>query len=82
MKIGLIPINLGVKSVDEIVGLATYAESIGVESVWTFEHAMVPLAPRRCGTRRRLAGCAPARLRRSSSATRSADRPSRSAAGS
>ncbi len=43
MKIGLIPVNVGIKSVDQMVGLAQYAESIGVESVWTFEHAMVPL---------------------------------------
>jgi probable F420-dependent oxidoreductase len=43
MKIGLIPVNVGIKSVDQMVGLAQYAESIGVESAWTFEHAMVPL---------------------------------------
>ncbi|MEH6551714.1 MAG: LLM class F420-dependent oxidoreductase [Pseudomonadales bacterium] len=43
MKIGLIPVNVGIKSVDEMVGFAQYAESIGVESAWTFEHAMVPL---------------------------------------
>lgn len=43
MKIGLIPVNVGVKSVDQIVGLAQYAESLGVESAWTFEHAMVPV---------------------------------------
>ena len=43
MKIGLIPVNVGIKSVDQIVGLAQYAESIGVESAWTFEHAMVPV---------------------------------------
>lgn len=42
MKIGLIPVNVGVKSVDQIVGLAQYAESLGVESAWTFEHAIVP----------------------------------------
>jgi probable F420-dependent oxidoreductase len=43
MKIGLIPVNVGVKSVEQMVGLAQYAESLGVESVWTFEHAMVPV---------------------------------------
>jgi len=43
MKIGLIPVNVGVKSVDEMVGLAQFAESLGFESVWTFEHAMVPV---------------------------------------
>jgi len=43
MKIGLVPVNVGVKSVEQMVGLAQYAESLGVESVWTFEHAMVPV---------------------------------------
>lgn len=43
MKIGLVPVNVGVKSVDEMVGLSQYVESIGFESVWTFEHAMVPV---------------------------------------
>lgn len=42
MKFGLVPVNVGVKSVDQIVGLAQLAESVGVESVWTFEHVMVP----------------------------------------
>lgn len=42
MKFGLVPINVGVKSVDQIVGLAQLAESVGIESVWTFEHVMVP----------------------------------------
>lgn len=43
MKIGLIPINVGVQSVEQMVGLAQHAESVGVESVWTFEHSMVPV---------------------------------------
>lgn len=43
MKIGLVPVNVGVKSVEQMVGLAQYAESLGVESAWTFEHAMVPV---------------------------------------
>jgi probable F420-dependent oxidoreductase len=42
MKFGLIPVNVGVKSVEQIVGLAQLAESVGVESVWTFEHVIVP----------------------------------------
>jgi probable F420-dependent oxidoreductase len=42
MKFGLIPVNVGVKSVEQIVGLAQLAESVGIESVWTFEHVMVP----------------------------------------
>ena len=43
MKIGLIPANVGLKSVEEMVGLAQYAESLKFESVWTFEHVMVPI---------------------------------------
>ena len=42
MKFGLVPVNVGVKSVEQIVGLAQLAESVGIESVWTFEHVMVP----------------------------------------
>jgi probable F420-dependent oxidoreductase len=43
MKVALIPINIGMESVEQIVGLAQLAESLGFESVWTFEHAMIPL---------------------------------------
>lgn len=43
MKVGLIPVNIGVKSVDKMVGLAVHAEKVGFESVWTFEHVMVPV---------------------------------------
>jgi probable F420-dependent oxidoreductase len=43
MKIGLVPVNVGVKSAEEMVGLAQYIESLGFESAWTFEHAMVPV---------------------------------------
>jgi probable F420-dependent oxidoreductase len=42
MKFGIIPINVGAKSVDDIVATAQLAESLGFESVWTFEHVMVP----------------------------------------
>lgn len=42
MKIGIIPVNIGVKSLDEMVGLARLAEAKGLESVWTFEHVLVP----------------------------------------
>ncbi len=44
MKIGIIPVNVGVKSVENIVGLARKAEQVGVESLWTFEHVIVPEA--------------------------------------
>jgi len=43
VKIGLIPVNVGQKSADKMIGLAQKAEEVGVESVWTFEHAIVPL---------------------------------------
>ena len=42
MKFGLIPVNIGVQSVDQMVGLAQLAEKVGFESVWTFEHVLVP----------------------------------------
>ncbi len=42
MKIGVIPVNIGVKSADQMVGLAKLVESLGYESVWTFEHVIVP----------------------------------------
>lgn len=43
MKIGLIPVNIGVNSVDESVGLAQFAEQLGFESLWTFEHVIIPI---------------------------------------
>ena len=41
MKIGLIPVNIGIPA-DMMVDFARAAEQAGVESVWTFEHVMVP----------------------------------------
>jgi probable F420-dependent oxidoreductase len=43
MKFGLIPVNIGVETVQQMVGIAQLAESVGFESVWTFEHVIVPL---------------------------------------
>lgn len=43
MKFGLIPVNIGVESIEQMVGLAQLAEASGVESVWTFEHVIVPM---------------------------------------
>ena len=43
MQIGMIPVNIGVSTVEEVVGLARLAEDSGFESVWTFEHVVVPL---------------------------------------
>lgn len=42
MKFALVPVNVGMKSIDQIVGIAQLAESVGMESVWTFEHVIVP----------------------------------------
>lgn len=43
MKLGLIPVNIGMNDPAQITGLAQLAESAGFESVWTFEHVIVPL---------------------------------------
>jgi probable F420-dependent oxidoreductase len=43
VKIGLIPINIGVDSLAKLVDMAQHAEASGLESVWTFEHVIVPL---------------------------------------
>jgi probable F420-dependent oxidoreductase len=43
MKIGLIPINIDFDPVEKMINLAQIAESAGVESVWTFEHAIIPM---------------------------------------
>lgn len=43
MKIGLIPVNVGVARPQQIVAVARKAEDVGIESVWTFEHVIVPL---------------------------------------
>ena len=42
MKVGLIPVNIGVAKVEDMVGMAQLAEAGHFESVWTFEHVMVP----------------------------------------
>jgi probable F420-dependent oxidoreductase len=43
MKFGIIPINIGVQSLEQMVGQAQLAEGLGFESVWTFEHVIIPL---------------------------------------
>jgi len=43
MKIGLIPINIGIDDPAQIIGLSQAAEAAGFESVWTFEHVIVPV---------------------------------------
>jgi len=42
MKLGLIPINIGMANLEQMVGVARQAEDLGFESVWTFEHVIVP----------------------------------------
>lgn len=43
MKVGLIPVNIGPSSAENMIGLAQLAERVGFESVWTFEHVIVPI---------------------------------------
>ena len=43
MKFGLIPVNVGVSAPEQIIGVAQAAESAGFESIWTFEHVMLPV---------------------------------------
>ena len=43
MKLGVIPVNVGVGSIDQMVALARHAEACGFESAWTFEHTIVPV---------------------------------------
>lgn len=43
MKVGLIPVNIGIADPAQMIGLAQHAERVGFESVWTFEHVIVPL---------------------------------------
>ena len=43
MKVGVIPINIGVQAADQVVQTAQLVESLGYESVWTFEHVIVPV---------------------------------------
>ena len=43
MKIGIIPVNIGAQSLEQMVGIAKKAEDSGLVSVWTFEHVIVRL---------------------------------------
>lgn len=43
MKFGLIPVNVGASAPDQIITTAQAAEAAGFESIWTFEHVMLPV---------------------------------------
>ncbi|MDJ0878078.1 MAG: LLM class F420-dependent oxidoreductase [Halieaceae bacterium] len=43
MKIGLIPVNIGFPHQQAMIDFAQQAEAAGVESLWTFEHVIVPM---------------------------------------
>ena len=43
MKLGLIPVNVGPSNAEQVVSLAQKSEEVGLESIWTFEHAIVPV---------------------------------------
>ena len=43
MKVGIAPINVGgARSTDDMIEIAQHAEAAGIESVWTFEHVIIP----------------------------------------
>ena len=42
MKVGIVPVNIGVTSSQAVLGVAMAAEAAGLESVWTCEHVIVP----------------------------------------
>ena len=43
MKIGLIPANIGAPNGEMMIGMAKLAEQVGFESIWTFEHVIIPV---------------------------------------
>ncbi len=43
MKFALIPVNIGVGDAETITQVGQKAEEVGLESVWTFEHVIVPV---------------------------------------
>ncbi len=43
MHFGIIPINIEVSGLDQIIAVAQRAEALGIESVWTAEHVIVPV---------------------------------------
>jgi probable F420-dependent oxidoreductase len=43
VKVGIVPFNVGVASAEELIARARTAEAVGLESIWTFEHVVVPI---------------------------------------
>ncbi len=44
MKIGIVPINVGgPATAEQMLDVARHAEAAGIESLWTFEHVIVPV---------------------------------------
>jgi len=43
MKFAIMPVNIGVRSAEKIIAFAQKAEQVGLESIWTFEHVVVPV---------------------------------------
>ena len=43
MDFGLISVNTGFRTSEGLIKFAQHAESVGVESLWTFEHTIIPL---------------------------------------
>ena len=44
MKIGIVSINVGgPETAERMIDVAEHAEAAGIESLWTFEHVVVPV---------------------------------------
>lgn len=44
MKVGIVPINVGgLDTAEQMIEVCKHAEAAGIESVWTFEHVVVPV---------------------------------------
>jgi probable F420-dependent oxidoreductase len=44
MKFGIVPINVGLSSYQQVSEIAKKVEELSFESLWTFEHVMVPVS--------------------------------------
>jgi probable F420-dependent oxidoreductase len=42
-RFGIQPVNVGIDDPAQMVAIAQHAEAVGVESIWTFEHVIVPV---------------------------------------